>query len=66
MVRDINTNFLRPLQHQFAEFRLGPMGDIPKVNCSTCHQGLSKPLYGVSMLKDYPELTGSSPNSITR
>ena len=24
--------------------------------CSTCHEGVYKPLYGVSMLKDYPEL----------
>ena len=36
--------------------RLGPLGDAPKANCATCHQGAYKPLYGASMLKDYPEL----------
>ena len=30
-----------------------------KVNNTTCHQGAYKPLYGVSMLKDYPFLTGT-------
>ncbi len=27
----------------------------------TCHQGVSKPLYGVSMAKDYPELNAATP-----
>ena len=36
--------------------RLGPHGDPLKVNCATCHQGAYKPLLGVSMLRDYPEL----------
>jgi photosynthetic reaction center cytochrome c subunit len=34
------------------------MGDVAKVNCATCHQGVFKPLYGASMAKDYPELQG--------
>ena len=34
----------------------GREGDPLKVNCSTCHQGVNKPLLGVSMLRDYPEL----------
>jgi photosynthetic reaction center cytochrome c subunit len=34
------------------------LGDVAKVNCATCHQGLFKPLYGASMAKDYPELQG--------
>jgi photosynthetic reaction center cytochrome c subunit len=29
---------------------------VPKANCTTCHQGAYKPLYGASMLADYPEL----------
>jgi photosynthetic reaction center cytochrome c subunit len=37
---------------------LGVLGDVAKVNCATCHQGVFKPLYGESMAKDYPELTG--------
>ena len=40
----------------FPAHRLGPTGDVAKANCSTCHQGAYKPLYGASMLKDYPEL----------
>ncbi|MDX1330852.1 MAG: photosynthetic reaction center cytochrome c subunit family protein, partial [Burkholderiaceae bacterium] len=36
--------------------RLGPKGDVAKVNCSTCHQGAFKPLYGAEMAKHYPEL----------
>ena len=56
MVRDLNTNFLGPLQAHFPENRLGPLGDGPKLNCETCHQGAYKPLLGTSMLPGYPEL----------
>lgn len=55
-VRDLNANYLEPLKAQFPPNRLGALGDVPKVNCATCHQGAYKPLYGVSMLKEYPEL----------
>ncbi len=57
MARDLNTTYLEPLTGEFPKTRLGPTGDVAKINCSTCHQGVSKPLYGVSMAKDYPELT---------
>lgn len=56
MVRSINLTYLDALQSVFPPARKGPLGDSPKVNCMTCHQGAFKPLYGVSMLKDYPEL----------
>ena len=59
LVRDLNQHYLTPLQHTFPAERLGPLGDSPKVNCATCHQGASKPLNGVSMLPDYPELRGT-------
>lgn len=59
MVRDLNTNFLDPLHTVFPPARLGPEGDSPKVNCATCHNGVYKPLFGVSMVKDFPELTGA-------
>ena len=36
--------------------RLGVLGDAPKANCATCHQGAYKPLNGAPMVKDYPEL----------
>jgi photosynthetic reaction center cytochrome c subunit len=57
MVRDLNTNYLDPLHATFPSARLGPDGDSPKVNCATCHNGVYKPLFGVSMAKDFPELT---------
>lgn len=56
MVRDLNNTFLEPLKPTYPANRLGPTGDAPKANCTTCHQGAAKPLLGVSMLKDYPEL----------
>jgi photosynthetic reaction center cytochrome c subunit len=61
MVRDLNNAYLEPLKPDYPPERLGPLGDPPKLNCATCHQGLNKPLYGASMLKDYPELAGAAP-----
>jgi photosynthetic reaction center cytochrome c subunit len=58
MVRDLNNNYLVPLTSKFPPHRLGILGDVAKVNCATCHQGVFKPLYGESMAKDYPELVG--------
>jgi photosynthetic reaction center cytochrome c subunit len=54
LARDLNDNFLDPLQPVYPPHRLGPLGDAPKSNCTTCHQGAYKPLYGAQMLKDYP------------
>ena len=59
MARDINNNFMVPLTKVFPAHRLGPTGDVAKANCGTCHQGAYKPLYGVSMLTDYPYLRGN-------
>ena len=59
MARNLNNEYLVPLTPVFPEHRLGYKGDVAKVNCQTCHQGVFKPLYGESMLKDYPELSGS-------
>ena len=58
LARDLNNTYLVPLTHTFPEHRLGVLGDVAKVNCATCHQGVFKPLYGESMAKDYPELQG--------
>lgn len=58
MVRDLNNNYLDPLQSVFPPARLGPTGDSPKVDCATCHQGVYKPLFGVSPLAGFPELAG--------
>ena len=58
MVRQMNNEYLPPLGSVFPAYRKGPNGDVAKVNCTTCHQGVFKPLYGVSMAKDFPELGG--------
>ncbi len=58
MVRNVNEEFLASLQGVFPANRKGPHGDPYKVNCATCHQGLSKPLGGVSMLAQAPALRG--------
>jgi len=60
MVRDLNNQFLEPLRPVYDADDLGPKGDAPKVFCATCHKGAYKPLYGVSMLKDFPELSKPS------
>lgn len=56
MARDLNVDYLNPLQGEYPDNRLGPTGDAPKANCSTCHQGVNKPLYGAPMAQDYPSL----------
>jgi photosynthetic reaction center cytochrome c subunit len=53
----LNVNYLDPLTPVFPANRLGPNGDVAKINCATCHQGAYKPLYGASMLKGHPELS---------
>jgi len=56
MVRAVNNNYLVPLTSTFPANRLGPGGDVAKVNCTTCHQGVFKPLYGAKMAEGFPEL----------
>ena len=56
MARELNNEYMTPLTDVFPDHRLGPKGDVAKVNCSTCHQGAYKPLYGAAMAKDFPEL----------
>ncbi|MBC7780541.1 MAG: photosynthetic reaction center cytochrome c subunit [Proteobacteria bacterium] len=56
MAREVNNLYIDPLKPVFPASEYGPTGDLAKVSCATCHQGAYKPLYGVSMLKDYPEL----------
>jgi len=58
MLRDVNSNYLAPLQPVYPAVRLGQMGDAPKAQCLTCHNGAYKPLYGYQMTKDYPALWG--------
>lgn len=65
MVAKTNAEYMTPLASVFPAVspvmktdvhRKGPMGDVYKVNCSTCHQGLNKPMNGVSMRADNPTL----------
>jgi photosynthetic reaction center cytochrome c subunit len=45
----------------FPAYRKGELGDSPKINCATCHQGIYKPLYGVSMLSSFKTELGGPP-----
>jgi len=56
MARDLNNAYLVPLTKTFPANRLGPTGDVAKVACVTCHQGVNKPLGGLQMAKDFPGL----------
>ena len=58
MVREINNEYITSLASVFPANRKGPQGDVLKVNCTTCHQGVSKPLAGVSMIDQAPTLKG--------
>jgi photosynthetic reaction center cytochrome c subunit len=58
MLRDVNQNYLSPLQPVYPAVRLGAQGDAPKAQCVTCHNGAYKPLYGAQMVKHYPALWG--------
>ena len=58
MVREANNDYISPLASVFPANRKGPHGDPYKVNCTTCHQGLSKPLGGRSMIAQAPSLRG--------
>jgi len=63
MVPALNQTYLEPLGPVYPMSRMGPKGDAPKVNCTTCHQGLNKPFYGVGMLDDYPVWKAPGPNA---
>ncbi len=54
-----------PLTDILPESRKGPLGDVYKVYCATCHQGAYKPLYGAPMAKDYPALKAPAPEQTT-
>ncbi len=61
MARDLNLAYMEPLATVFPANRKGELGDVAKMNCATCHQGVNKPLAGVPMLKDHPELAAYRP-----
>ena len=76
LVRDLNRNYLRQLATLVPQTRTlttetrlpvlparqsGPQLGNGLVLCGTCHLGITKPLNGVNMVHDYPELTGPAP-----
>ena len=56
MVREMNNEYIGSLTDMVPDHRKGPMGDILKSNCLTCHAGVNKPLYGANMLDAFPSL----------
>ena len=65
MVAKTNAEYMTPLASVFpavhpgggdSPWRKGPMGDVYKLNCATCHQGVNKPMNGVSMRAENPVL----------
>ncbi len=65
MARELNNDYLISLNGVFPSQRLGPLGDVPKLNCATCHQGAYKPLYGANILNGYPGLAGPASSATT-
>jgi photosynthetic reaction center cytochrome c subunit len=59
MVRALNTEWMVPLQSVWPENRLGVLGDGPKIQCSTCHNGANQPQYGIATSKGagHPAIT---------
>jgi photosynthetic reaction center cytochrome c subunit len=58
MLRDLNRNYMVPLTAVFPAALKGPSGDVAKINCATCHQGVYKPLFGAAMAASFPALEG--------
>jgi photosynthetic reaction center cytochrome c subunit len=63
MVRHLNTEYMVPLDGEWPDYRLGPLGDGPKIQCGTCHNGAWQPQYGVpaSHGSGWPGLTTLGP-----
>lgn len=62
MARVINQEYLTPLRPVYPLHRLGDATmDAPKANCSTCHQGIPKPMYGADMISGFPSLAEPGP-----
>jgi photosynthetic reaction center cytochrome c subunit len=59
MLRDLNANYMVPLTSTFPAEQRGPSGDVAKINCATCHQGVYKPLFGTAMAAQFPPLEGT-------
>ena len=60
MVRNSNEEYVQPLAGVLPADQKGPNGDPYKINCATCHNGINKPMYGVSMRAENPVLWPSA------
>lgn len=58
MTRALNLDYMEGLTPVFPADRKGPEGDVFKAGCGTCHNGVQKPLYGVSMMDAYRDALG--------
>ncbi len=57
MLLELNNDYLLPLASTLPANRLGKLhADGPKAGCATCHKGYSKPLQGLQVIHDWPEL----------
>lgn len=56
MVRNSNEQYVTPLGSVLPASQKGQQGDPYKINCATCHNGINKPMYGVSMRVENPAL----------
>ncbi len=56
MVQHSNENYVTPLGGVLPADQKGPLGDPYKINCATCHNGINKPMNGVSMRAENPTL----------
>lgn len=65
MLRDLNGNYMVPLTAAFPAEQRGPLGDVAKQNCATCHQGVYKPLFGAAMAPAFPSLEGTGITPVT-
>lgn len=62
MAQELNNDYLLPLADVLPATRLGPVhADAPKVGCATCHKGQTKPLEGLNVIADWPELMNAGP-----
>ncbi|MFK7878043.1 MAG: photosynthetic reaction center cytochrome PufC [Paracoccaceae bacterium] len=60
MVIEMNTEYLIPLKDTYPANRLGPVyGDAPKAACKTCHKGYQRPMQGINVIADWPELAST-------
>jgi photosynthetic reaction center cytochrome c subunit len=56
MVQNSNENYVTPLGAVLPASQKEPHGDPYKIGCATCHNGINKPMYGVSMRAENPAL----------